>query len=364
MRCIPGCLLALAACGCAAALSLSAQEANSGVDVRATLTGEAIASHELTEEPRNGAPVAAGFRSMLYPTWKINNNLSVSSALQFVTRPYFYADLSTAGYGAKGYVLQASVNYARVSEKGSLLVRAGELSTAFGSFLLRYDDADNPLIGMPLEYGYYYAPVSFLGVAGAQIDATRGRWDGRLQFANSSPANPRSLFAKDQYGNWAGGGGYTIRQGFRVGVSGYRGPYLDRHYQYFFPGEANPSRLPARAVGFDASWERGHTRILAEAQKFVMPYTVIPTYREVATYVEFRQVLAPRWYVAVRPGYTSANAGGIVRCLETSAGFRPNRHQLLKVGYAVEHYSTGTSEFDNTFAVQFITTLDKSFERD
>jgi hypothetical protein len=343
---------------------LPAQEASQGIDLRATLTGQAMASNELTEAPRNGAPVSAGFRSILYPTYKINNNLSVTGAFEFVTRPYFYSDFSSAGYGAKGYILGASLNYARVSDKGSLVVRAGELSTAFGSFLLRYDDAENPLIDMPLEYGYYYAPVSFLPLAGAQIDVTRGKWDARAQFANSSPANPRSILAKDQYGNWAGGAGYTIRQGFRVGVSGYRGPYLDRHYAYFLPGEANPNTLPAHAVGVDAGWEHGHTRILAEAQKFVLPYTVIPTYSEVASYVELRQVLTARWYIAVRPGYTSANEGGSVRCLESGAGFRPNRHQLLKFDYEIERYSMGSPRFDNTFAIQFVTTIDKAFGRD
>jgi hypothetical protein len=341
-----------------------AQEASSGLDLRATLTGEALGSDELTEAPRNGAPLAGGFRAVVYPTWKIDNNLSVSGALQVATRPYFYADLQTPGYGAKGYLLQASLNYARVSEKGSLVLRAGVLPTAFGSFLLRYDDAENALIDMPLEYGYYYSPVSFLGVTGAEVDGTRGHWDGRAQFANSSPANPRSIFAKDQYGNWAAGAGYTIRQGFRVGASGYRGPFLDRDYEYFLPGEADPNTLPAHGVGVDASWERGHTRILAEAQKFVMPYTVIPTYSEVATYVELRQVLSPRWFLAVRPGYTSGNQGGYVRCLESAAGFRFNRRQLLKFGYEIEHYTASTPDYTNTVGVQFVTSLDKSYGRD
>jgi hypothetical protein len=356
------CLLAAALWATPSSRLLLGQEASSGVDLRATLTGQVMGSSELSEEPRNGAPVTAGFRAMVYPTWKIDNNLSVTGAFQFVTRPYLYSDFSTAGYGAKGYVLEASLNYARVSDKGSFLVRAGELSTAFGSFLLRYDDADNALIDIPLEYGYYYSPVSFLAVAGAQIDATRGRWDGRVQFANSSPANPRTIFSKDQYGNWAAGTGYTIRQGFRIGVSGYRGPYLDRQFAYFFPGEANPNTLPAHAAGVDVGWERGHTRILAEGQKFVLPYTVIPTYSEVAAYAELRQVLNPRWYVALRPGYTSGNQGGYVRCLESAAGYRFNRHELLKFGYEIEHYST-TPRYSNTVAVQFITTLDKSYER-
>jgi hypothetical protein len=362
-RVVLGSLLGCLVCAFPFCRTVFAQEANSGFDLRATLTGQAMGSNELSDEPRDGSPVTAGFRSVIYPAWKIDNHLSVTGAGQLVTRPYFYADFSTTGYGAKGSVLQASLNYARVSDKGSVLVRAGELSTAFGSFLLRYDDADNSLIDLPLEYGYYDSPVSFLPVAGAQVDATRGKWDARAQFANSSPANPRSIFAKDQYGNWAGGFGFTIHQGFRVGASSYYGPYLNRQSAYYLPGEAPPNTLRARAIGAEASWERGHTRILAEAQKFVFPYKAIPTYSEVAVYAEVRQVLSPRWYVAVRPGYTGANENGLVRCLESAAGFRVNRHELIKFGYEIEHYSIGAPSYDHTAAVQFVTTLDKAFER-
>jgi hypothetical protein len=337
--------------------SVTSQEASSGIDIRATLTAQAVSSNELTDPPRSGSPMAVGSRSVVYPTWKINDNWFVTGALQLSTRPYFYEDLSTQGYGAKGAVLQSTLNYSRVSTRGSVLLRAGQMSTAFGSFMLHYDDADNALVDLPIQYGYYYSPVSILGVAGTQLDATRGKWDGRLQFANSSPANPRSLFAHDQYGNWAGGAGYTIRQGFRVGVSAYRGPYLDRNYVYFFPGEANPSTLPARALGLDVNWAHGHTSALGELQSFVMPYKAIPTFREMAGYFEARRVLSPRWFLAVRNGYSSANASGNQQTLETAAGFRPGRFQLIKVGYEYEHYNSGAQRNDNTVAIQFIATL-------
>jgi hypothetical protein len=353
--------LALSAC---VGPMLSAQEARAGFDVRATLTGETVASNELTDEPRSGSPMVAGFHGIAYPTIKFDDHWFITGAVQLATRPYFYADLSTLGYGAKGNVLQASLNYSRVSEKGSVLARAGELPTAFGAFALRYDDAENPLVDLPLEYGYYYAPVSIAGLAGAQIDATRSKWDSRVQFANSSPANPRSLFSHDQYGNWAGGGGYTIRQGFRVGASGYRGPYLDRHSAYFFPGEANPNTLPAHAFGLDANWAYGHTTVYAEAQRFVMKYKLIKTFRESAGYVEARQVLSARWFVASRFGIESNSAAGQTHVLETSAGFRANRFQLLKIGYEFEHYGSSSESSTHTLGIQFITTLHKAVGRE
>lgn len=350
-------VLGCAAAGAYAPQALNAQEAGSGFDVRATLTAQGMASGDLTEAPRSGSPVTAGFRGVAYPTWKISSNWTVTGAFQLYTRPFFYAGFSEAGYGAKGNILQASLNYSRVSDRGSLLVRAGELSTAFGSFLLRYDDAENPLIDSPPGYGYYYTPISTLPVAGAQVDATRGRWDGRLQFANSSPANPRSVLARDQYGNWAGGAGYTIRQGLRVGMSGYRGPYLDRHFKYFFPGEAKPSTLSARALGVDAAWSRGHTNLLGEWQQFTMPYKLIPTFREKAGYGELRQVLSPRWFVAARVGMTSSKAGGREVSIEPGAGFRLGRFQLIKFSYEEDRYTSGKQGADHTFAVQFVSSL-------
>lgn len=337
-----------------------AQEAASGIDLRATITGQTVASSELTKPPRSGSPVIAGSRSVLYPTVKFSDHWFVTGALQLATRPYFYEDLSNTGYGAKGSVLQASLNYARVSNQGSLLVRAGQMPSSFGSFLLRYDDADNPLVDVPVGYGYYYAPVSFLGVFGAEIDASRGKWDGRAQFANSSPANPRSIFARDQYGNWTGGGGYTIREGLRIGVSGYRGPYLSHSYAYYYPGEAKPSTLPAHGLGIDGSWAHGHTTVNVELQKFRMPYTLIPSFRESAAYGEFRQVLSPRWFLAARYGYSSTSVTGKLHSVEAGAAFRPNRHQLIKVTWEEQHSIPGAAGSNHTLGLQFITELHHS----
>jgi hypothetical protein len=337
---------------------LTAQEASSGLNLHTTLSEQFAASDLLTRPPRNDAPVTVGFRGVIYPTLKMSDRWSISSSLQLFTRPYYFDDFSTEGNGAKGNLLQASLNYSRVSDKGSVLVRAGILSTAFGSFLLRYDDADNPLVDMPPQYGYYYRPVSFLGVAGAQLDVTRNKWDARLQFANSSPVNPRSIFDHDQYGNWAGGAGYTIRQGLRVGASAFRGPYLYRGYPYFLPGEANPSTLPSTGLGIDASWEHGHWSVQGELQKFVMPYKKIPDFRETAGYVEFKRILNPRWYVAARGSFMLASASSDLYVLDASAALRPNRFQIVKMGYQFERHPTAAHDSDQTFAVQYITTFD------
>jgi hypothetical protein len=92
-----------------------------------------------------------------------------------------------------------------------------------------------------------------------------------------------------------------------------------------------------------------------------MPYSTAPTFRKSTGYGEVKRVLSPRWYIAVRNGYSSANTSGKHQTLETAAGFRPNRFQLIKVDYEYEHYSLGSQRNDNTLAIQFITTLHKAF---
>jgi hypothetical protein len=231
------------------------------------------------------------------------------------------------------------------------------LSSAFGSFLLRYDDAVNPLIGMAAEYGYYYSGVITLGLAGIQADVTEGRFDFRAQFTNSSPANRRSVFDSDQYGNWAGGVGYTIWQGFRVGASGYRGPYLSRAYAYYFPGEATPKDLPATAWGFDASWGHGPWNAYGEWQRFEDDYRVIPTYRYSAAYGEMRRVLNARWYLATRLGYLHPEGHPGHQIYKTAVGFRPDAHQLVKAGYEILQGSAIHGTLSNVFAIQVVTTF-------
>jgi hypothetical protein len=337
----------------AATGGLWAQEAGSGFDLRATVSAAAFNSNELTQDPRNGSSVDAGFRAVVYPTLKIDEHWTLSAAWQTISRPYFYETYSTQGRGIETGILNATVNYSRTARWGAVIARAGEMPTAFGSFPIHYDDMENPLFDKPLEYGYYYAPVSTLAVAAAQLDVSSGKWDARAQFANSSPGNPRSLTARDQYGNWAGGAGYTIRQGFRVGASAYRGPYLYRAYPYFFPGEANPNTLPAHAIGADVQFARGHWYASGEIQRFVFPYKAIPTYRAQAGYFEVKRVLHPRWYVAGRVGYQSSTFAHI-QSFEVAAGYRPGANQLIKLDYELDRESGSLSP---TLAVQFVTTV-------
>jgi hypothetical protein len=199
--------------------------------------------------------------------------------------------------------------------------------------------------------------VSALGLAGAQVDATLGQLDARAQFTNSSPANRRSVFDRDQYGSWTGGAGYTLRQGLRVGVSAYRGPYLHRQYAFYFPGEARPRDLPGSAVGVDAQWGRGHWNVSGEWQRFQMDYRLIPTFTEHTGYAEARRVLHPRLYVAARAGYLRASAFPGQEVYDAVAGYRPNRYQLIKAGYQLQHSPAFAGPSCHAVLFQFVTTF-------
>jgi hypothetical protein len=340
----------------AAASSLWGQEASSGFELQTTLSAQGVYSDRLTLPPRSGEPVDAGFRGMFYPTWKISRNWSVSASLQVRTRPYFIDEFTTQGHGVRADFLQAHVTYSKRFKDVSLAVNAGELSSAFGSFLLRYDDSVNPLIDMPISYGYYKGVTAY-GLAGGQLDATYKKLDARVQLVNSSPANRRSVFDNDQYANWAGGIGYTIMQGLRIGASAYHGPYLYRGFAYYLRGEAKPKDLPATAYGIDVEWARGHWNAYGELQWFNRPYTVFPTVTQQAGYAEMRRVLHPRWYVAARAGYLRSNMGLPDKNYEAAVGFRPNVHQLIKVGYELSEGPKTRNTYANTIAVQLVTVL-------
>lgn len=341
---------------CGLAGVLCAQEAESGFELRSTIAAGPVYSQELTEAPRNGEPLTGGFQALLYPTWKLNSHWSVSGAIQVHSRPYFPEEFDTQGYGIRTNILNANLSYSQFWGRNSLVIRAGQLTPAFGSFLLRYDPAQNPFNTVPAGYGYYSGGVAVAGLAGAQADATLGRFDMRAQLANSSPLNPRSVFDRDQYGTWLGGAGYTIRQGFRVGVSTFRGPYLDRNFRFYFRGEAPPRELPATAYGLDVQWGRGPWNVFGEAAHFQMTYTRIPVVHLKTGYGEVRRVLNPRWFAAVRAGYTHPDPHPGSESYDVAAGFRANPFQILKFSYTLERYDNGAPA-DHVAMVQFVTSF-------
>jgi hypothetical protein len=338
-------------------LVAAGQEGVGGFEAPFTVTGGAFFTERTEQEPRSASRFTAGTRVVAYPTLRFNENWFVAGAVQFHSRPYFYQEIGTQGYGAEVDVLQGYVGYERFWGRNAVTVRAGQLSSAFGSFLLRYDDAVNPLVDIPLSYGYYTSPVTNLGLMGAQLDVTLNRFDARAQLTNSSPSNRRSIFDNDQYGVWTGGVGYTISQGFRVGVSAYRGPYLHREFQYYFPGEAPPRELPGSAYGLEAEFARGHWNFHGEVHRFQHAYKAIPTVNRFFAYGEAKYAFHPRWYAAVRVNHGHSSVRPDEDVMEFAVGYRPNRRQLVKVGYQFVNGAPRDGAPGDVFAVQLVTNL-------
>ena len=235
------------------------------------------------------------------------------------------------------------------------MVRAGQLTSAFGSFLLRYDPASNPLTGVPAGMAITEAGSPSRALAGAQVDATIGPFDMRAQFTNSSPVNPRSVFDKDQYANWAAASAIPSGKGFE---SAYR-PTAVRIWtgstDSIFAGEAPPRDLPSTGYGLDVQWGRGPWNVYGELAHFQMTYKVIPTFNLHTGYAEVRRVLHPRWYVAARAGYERPVRYQGSESYEAAVGFRPTAGQVLKFGFTTEHYSG--DPLQHTVMIQFVTSF-------
>jgi hypothetical protein len=365
-----------------AASAAFAQEAETGISIPSTITG----AFEKSDDPY------FGYHAAIYPSLRLDDHWYAYAAVDIYSTPFFYYpeydDREWAQVGLEqGYVARASQG-----ETSGWVVKAGKLSTAFGAPQRQYDDMQNPLLDQPLSFtsalplypalsacpgvralcfnyssDYYgLSPVTLYGLWGGEISGWWKRLDGRVQIANSSPANPQSLVSADQHAQWTEGGGFIVSQGLRIGVSGFRGSWLNG-----VPGAAaagvSTSGPPATGLGADAEWAQGRLKVKAEWQRLTFPYpgsfqTSVP----VATFswVEAKLILTPRLYAAARVGYQRMSGFGqaaeyapnLAR-YEAAIGFRPNRYQLVKFGY--EWYQVGDTEaeVDNVLGVQLVTAL-------
>jgi hypothetical protein len=361
----------------------AAQGGEVGFDIPLTITGGGLYTHRLQSNDSQASPAAAAFRTVWYPTLKLGSRWYASASIQVDSSPFFYFEADKSERKIEARVVQGYVGYTTSREKNSLTVKVGKLVSAFGSFPLRYDDELNSLIDVPpgygsSEYGALKYPVTLYGQPGVEVDMNLRRWDARIQFVNSSPGNPRALFAGGQNPNWVAGSGYTIRQGFRVGGSFYRGGYLT--VGRLLLATENAGDWPATGVGLEAQWARGPWSVNGEWQRFYFPYgRIIADTTLKFGYAEVKRLLPPRLYVATRFGYNTNNSiqrAGPPRTvpfrpnrtpLELTLGFRLNRSQLLKLGYEWARREGSSGSRDDVLGVQFVTSLQglsKVFHRD
>jgi hypothetical protein len=377
----PICSLALFTCF--ACLSLTAQEASFGLSVPITISGDTQYTNGPATEYHGATSATAGFRAVISPTLKLGPHWFVYSALDVHSSSYLpYRMGSDEDQRVQFDTMQAFVGYTTTVSGATLLLEAGQLSSAFGLFPLQYDDAKLPLVkpppvytaSVPLRpdqlpcgvedvlrqtYGsnidyrcggaaterYGIAPVTLYGLPSVEAQVSLARFDARLQVTNSSPANPQSLKSSNQFAQWTAGGGYTFRGGFHAGVSGFHGPYLDKSVSPFLPAGATIRNFPASGLGIDAQWSRGAWSLQGEWQDFhfdLPGFLVSPS--ETAEYAQVKRIVSPRLFLAARAaaqhfGRIADNSGvsvshftGPQQVYEVTAGYHLNRQQLLKAG--------------------------------
>lgn len=388
------------------AISARAQDADFGFSLPVTLSGGAMYTQRTQFGDPSESAGTGGFRAMFYPTVKLGSHWFGYAAVQVRLAPYFYYDSYDPEHEFYTNVLQAFLGYSFTAGKITTVVKAGRLSSAFGSFPLHYDDAENPLLDQPLSYitdlpintkqlpcgvgdltSQYYGggafgcggsygrqvgltPVTLYGLPGVEADVSGYGFDGRAQITSGSPASPQKFLYANEYAQWTLGGGYTIRHGFRVGVSGFRGPYLDQSVEYLLPPGTSLRTFPASAVGVDVQWAHGRWSLSGEWQRFRFDspnFVEGPSIQ--STYGEAKTVLTPRFYVAGRAGwfrpgsvedkqgYSASQFAPNIASYELGGGFWLNRHQLLKASYEwlnIEHL-TGTRT--NVFGFQLVTSF-------
>src|SRR5580658_3140409 len=288
----------------ALAMPVLSQNSDFGVSVPVTVSGGAMYTGRLQLGDPGSSPFTAGFQAMLYPTLRLGKHWFAYSALDFRLAPYLYYDAYDADHEWYIQAIQAFVGYQIQKEKTSVVFKAGRLSSAFGAFPLHYDDADNALVDQPLSYvqtltlrndrlpcgvasllwqnyGYVSSgcggaagggegltPVSLYGLPGVQAEVSSHQFDGRIQVTSGSPSNALSLSHAPQYAQWVVGGGYTIVQGWRVGVSGFRGPYLSPDVAPLLPLGNTVRSFPASGLWLEMQWARGHWSLSGEWQRF------------------------------------------------------------------------------------------------
>jgi hypothetical protein len=389
-------------------VSLPAQDAPRGVALPFTVTGGLVVSERPQAEDPDASGVTAGFRAVFNPSLKVNSRWYVYSAIQVHSRPFFYYESFYPSRALKSQLQQLFVGYSVTGENSAFGFKVGKLPTAFGSFPLRYQDTANPLLDQPFGYAYkvklrpdqlpcdvddlvhqqQYAvyvhhycggssdyrsgmvPVTLYGLPGAEVNLSWKRLDARFQLSNSSPANPQDLRSDSQHIQWTAGAGYTIRQGFRMGVSGFRGPFLEEDVRSLLISGTSPRDYPAAGIGTDLQWGRGRWGASAELQRVEFNY---PDFRVPPSvwsgYAEFKATLNPRFYAALRAGYEGhgrvEDSGGTAstsylpnrQSYEFALGYRLNRIQTLKFGYEWLKTNGVAGTRNNVIGVQFVTSV-------
>ncbi len=370
-------------------------ESTYGVTVPLTLTSNLLYTNakQTDEGLRNATSV--GFRALISPSVRLGSHWFLYSAFDIQSASYFTGTGYTEDQPpVRARVAQAFAGYSDKVGKLSFLVKAGQLSSAFGLAPVEYDDAKMALPTPPLLYlsnvqlpideipsgvrdllyedDYGHAPVTLYGLPGIETELSLGRLDGRLQITSSSPSNPQSLLSRSQSVQWTAAAGYTFPGGLHLGGSAFRGAYLNADVQEDLPPGASFRDYKGSGVGIDAQWFHGSWSAEGEWQRFrfEVPY-FLQSPAANGAYAQVKRILSPRTYFASRLSYE--NFGPIEdgryvsaphlqeprKSVELGIGYRLNRRQLIKAGFALSDFASitppGQNSLRDVFQLQLVT---------
>ena len=391
------------------ALTAPAQEVQSGLSMPVTASFGAMDTHRFNLFSPTASPSAENFRLMFYPTLRLGTHWFAYAAIQVRRLPYFYYDAYLPARDVETDLVQGYIGYTTHSGPATIVIKAGQMVTAFGSFPLRYDDAQNPLMDQPLAYiteipvrsdqiscgagdllhqhygsvasncggeagrGPGMTPVSLYGMPGAQAEFSMHRFDGRVQITSTSPAYTEGWTEiSRQYLQGTAGGGFSIRQGFRIGGSIFRGPYLDSEIAPWLPAGTTVRSFPATGRGLDVQWARGRFSTTGELQQFRFdaPNYVVPP-RILTGYAEVKARLTPRIFAAVREGFlktesvldthgvSASQFAPTLQSAEFGLGYWLHPHLLAKVSYEIAHSAGSTGTKTNVVGLQLVATFNQ-----
>lgn len=380
----------------AAVCAASGQESPYGVSVPVTIAGNALYTNAKQTDDGVTRTAAAGFRAVASPVLRLGPHWFLYARFDLYSSSYFTGS-SYSSYDEHSVdfeTMEAFVGYSVKAGQSTLLLKAGQMSSAFGLAPVEYDDLRMPLLAPPSIYTsrvnlrpdqipcgtaemlgqrtgyeiefdcgggwtdrYGIAPVTLDGIPAVEAELSTHRVDARLQITNSSPANPQGLRSDSQFAQWTAGAGYTFKNGLHLGVSGFRGPYLDQTVEATLPPGGNIRELNATGIGADLQWSRGAWSTEGEWQRFrfeIPGFTVSPSVD--AGYGQVKRILSPRAYVAARISFErfgrvvdSARVAAEhfqppLDTYEIGAGYRLNRRQLIKAGFSLANGNLGDEQ--------------------
>ena len=267
-----------------------------------------------------------------------------------------------------------------------LTINVGRIPPVFGGFARRDYGEVNPLIGLPLAYGYpstmrpeiapsrrelllnrgggwavrYPRATAAYGPQGVPLVSAR-RWDtgvstewngDRLEAGVALSVGTLSYpLTEDNNGGKEISGrlGFKPTAAFSVGVSGARGEFVDEEYQDRLAEPERAETYRQQAFGIDAEYAIGHVVVRGEIVKsrwdtpFLNGDPTLPL-ESLGTAIETRVALTPRWSFAVRGdrlGFsevTTATGTAVtwdadVKRVEGALGYMVRRNVRLKASY-------------------------------